>query len=156
MLVFLHTAQREDLQQIVDYSLRSITIDGNPLTDAPQFPSFETISSGSTIQLTESARGPPRFVLMSTYSHDEYPFTIQYPADWITEEAEDVGARFLSGKMMPYISSPSVEPTMDPTSRLSTSASTNSCPHSNRKTSVTKSFRRRDSVRSVVFRLTWS
>ena len=98
VLTFLHTAQREDLQQIVDYSLRSITIDGNPLTDAPQFPSFETISSGSTIQLTESARGPPRFVLMSTYSHDEYPFTIQYPADWITEEAEDVGARFLSGK----------------------------------------------------------
>ena len=96
VLLILHTSQCNDLQQIVDYSLRSITIDGNPLTDAPEFPSFEKISSGSTVQSTESSPGQSRLLPTAVYNSDEYPITIQYPADWKTNFDRDSGAQFQS------------------------------------------------------------
>ena len=96
VLVILHTAQREDLQQIVDYSLRSIVIDGNPLTDTPEFPSLATISSSGAVQSTESSPGQSRPVPMATYTSDEYPVTIQHPADWKTNFDRDTGAQFQS------------------------------------------------------------
>ncbi|MCY3802315.1 MAG: serine protease [Chloroflexi bacterium] len=96
VLVILHTAQREDLQQIVDYSLRSITIDGNPLTNTPEFPSLATISSSGTVQSTEPSPGQSRLVPMAMYSSDEYTITIQHPADWKTNFDSDTGAQFQS------------------------------------------------------------
>ena len=38
VVFLLDTPSIEDLQQTVEYSIRSITINGNPLTDTPEFP----------------------------------------------------------------------------------------------------------------------
>ena len=37
----LQTLELEDFLQTVQYSLRSVTVGGNPLTDAPEFPSLD-------------------------------------------------------------------------------------------------------------------
>ena len=67
----LNASNLEDLLQTVDYSLRSLTIDGAPLTGAPEFPSLDTVSSGDTQPSPDSSQQQISFGPLATYRNDE-------------------------------------------------------------------------------------
>ena len=71
-----------ELAPMIEFSFDSIAVDGSPLIGTPDFPSLQNTFSSATATSTESAYARGRFMPMLTYSNQEYPFTIQYPADW--------------------------------------------------------------------------
>ncbi len=85
----------DEAVRMVEYSFGTLTVGGRRLTrltDVPEFPSLDTVSSGDTHSSPESSQVLSRFGPMATYSDDEFAFSIQYPADWenMSEEGEEV------------------------------------------------------------------
>ena len=79
----------DELAPMIEYSFRSIVVDGSPLTDTPDFPDLQNAFSSTTVPSTESARARGVFMPMVTYRNEEYPFTIQYSADWKAVDGGD-------------------------------------------------------------------
>ena len=87
----------DELVPMFDYLIRSIAINGNPLTDAPQFPSFETDSSDDAQPSPESSEVQSPYGPMAIYRDDEFGFSMQYPAAWeVVPEDDEWKAQFIS------------------------------------------------------------
>ena len=71
-LFLTYDSRFDEFIPIIEYSLRSITVNGNKLTNAPDFPGVEKDLSSTTVPSTESAPARGRFMPMATYSNDEY------------------------------------------------------------------------------------
>ena len=86
----------DQLVPVFDHLIRSITVDGNPLIDAPEFPSMQTAPSADAQPASDSADAQNSFGPMATYSDHEVGFTIKYPAGWyqIAEAGDPGGVQF--------------------------------------------------------------
>ena len=91
------TPRFEELVPMFHYLLRSITINGKPLTDTPEFPSLDTVPSGDTQPSPESSEVPSPYGPMAIYRDDEFGFSMQYPAAWeVVPEDDEWKAQFIS------------------------------------------------------------
>ena len=99
ILFVTDAAVLNEVAPILEYSFRSITIDGKPLVDAPEFAILRdgNLPVAPLPRPTLPTRGAgscrwPRII------HDEYSFSIQYPAEWKAEEDEDSGVQISSAE----------------------------------------------------------
>ena len=78
----LNAPPAEETIRMVEYSLGTFTVQGQPLRHAPEFPSLDSVSSGDTQSPPESSQQQNAFGPLATYRDDQFAFSIEYPAGW--------------------------------------------------------------------------